>query len=131
MPNSSPPSRATQSLARTPLDQQFGDLDQRRVAGLVAEAVVEHLEAVEIDEQHRRRRRRSGSTRAISVSSWRRKPRRLGKRNQRIPMGELVELLDPLFEPRDFAAQPRDLGEQLRRIATVQCDTSCIVRHPR
>ena len=35
------------------MQQALGDIAQQRVAELVAERVVDHLEAVEIDEQHR------------------------------------------------------------------------------
>ena len=33
------------------------------------------------------------------------KPAAVGQRDQRVEMGELVELLDPRFEPGDLAAQ--------------------------
>ena len=39
--------------------QALGDLDQQPVAGLVAEAVVDDLEVVEVEEQHRDARHRS------------------------------------------------------------------------
>ena len=51
--NSSPPRRATVSPARRQLSSRAGDLHQELVAGAVAEAVVHHLEAVEVEEEHR------------------------------------------------------------------------------
>ena len=50
--NSSPPKRAAVSLGRMLRVQALGDLEQHRVAGRVAEAVVDRLEVVEIDEDH-------------------------------------------------------------------------------
>ena len=55
-PNSSPPSRPTTSEARTWRDQFARDRLEQRVAGRMAVAVVDRLEAVEIDEHQRRRR---------------------------------------------------------------------------
>ena len=49
--NSSPPSRATRSLLAHGAAQALGDLDQQPVAGLVAEAVVDDLEVVEVEEE--------------------------------------------------------------------------------
>ena len=51
--NSSPPMRATHvALVATAPLQALRDLDQQPVAGLVAEAVVDDLEVVEVEEQH-------------------------------------------------------------------------------
>ena len=50
--NSSSPSRATVSAARS-VRAGATDLDQHPVAGLVPEAVVDELEAVEVDAEHR------------------------------------------------------------------------------
>ena len=55
--NSSPPRRATVSPARRQALQAPGDLHEKLVAGAVAEAVVHHLEPVEIEEEHREVRR--------------------------------------------------------------------------
>ena len=49
--NSSPPWRAGRSLARA-VAQALGRFDEQHVAGGVAEAVVDLLEAVEVEEQH-------------------------------------------------------------------------------
>ena len=51
--NSSPPKRAAVSAARTLAGDALRDLEQDPVAGRVAEAVVDGLEVVEVDEQHR------------------------------------------------------------------------------
>ena len=76
--NSSPPRRASVSSSRSSVLEARADLAQHLVAGVVAERVVELLEAVEVDQQQRqlvaassaptRSRRASGSTR------WRRLP---------------------------------------------------------
>ena len=50
--NSSPPSRAIRSLGRTKRPHAPGELDQQGVARAVAEAVVDQLEPVEVEEQH-------------------------------------------------------------------------------
>ena len=52
--NSSPPGRATTSPSRTTDLQPRRDLTQHVVAGVVAERVVDRLEAVEVDEEHRK-----------------------------------------------------------------------------
>ena len=49
--NSSPPSRATRSPGRISSPSRRGDLDEQRVADAVPTGVVDHLEAVEVDEQ--------------------------------------------------------------------------------
>ncbi len=51
--NSSPPKRATVSPGRMLRLQPFAERDQQLVADRVAEAVVDELEAVEVEEQHR------------------------------------------------------------------------------
>ena len=51
--NSSPPSRATVSAGRTAAAIRPAERDQQRVAGGMAEEVVDALEVVEVDEQHR------------------------------------------------------------------------------
>ena len=50
--NSSPPNRATVSPGRTARAQARPSCDQQLVAGVVAEAVVDDLEPVEVEEQH-------------------------------------------------------------------------------
>ena len=50
--NSSLPSRATVALGGAARRQPIGDLTQHRIAAGVPEAVVDLLEAVEVDEQH-------------------------------------------------------------------------------
>ena len=51
--NSSPPKRATVSDARIDPVSRVGHRDEQLVADDVAEAVVDELEAVEVEEQHR------------------------------------------------------------------------------
>ena len=63
--NSSPPKRATVSTGRTAEAIRGAIVAQQRVADLVAERVVDDLEVVEVDEQHRQRpRARGGPARA-------------------------------------------------------------------
>ena len=50
--NSSPPKRAAVSLERMLCRQALGDVDQGRVARAVAEAVVDRLEVVDVEEHH-------------------------------------------------------------------------------
>ncbi len=50
--NSSPPKRAAVSLVADAVGQALGDVDQRGVAGAVAEAVVDRLEVVDVEEHH-------------------------------------------------------------------------------
>ena len=45
----------------------------------------------------------------------------IGKRDERILVRELVELLDPARQPRDLAAQLSDLGQHVRRLRDVRC----------
>ena len=51
--NSSPPSRASVSAGRVTMAKRLRNLLQELVAGAVAEGVVDLLEAIEVDEQHR------------------------------------------------------------------------------
>ncbi len=51
--NSSPPTRATVSPGRSDSAQPLGERHQQLVADGVAEAVVDELEAVDVEEQHR------------------------------------------------------------------------------
>ena len=52
--NSSPPSRAAVSPGADGVLESAGGLHQQFVAGLVADGVVDRLEAVEVDEEHGR-----------------------------------------------------------------------------
>ena len=66
--NSSPPKRTTVSLSRAPGPEAPGQLLQHPVAGRMAEAVVDQLEVVDVEEQHadpraRCARRRPGPAR--------------------------------------------------------------------
>ena len=50
--NSSPPSRATVLPSPAAGAEPLGDFDEQRVADVVAQAVVDVLEAVEVEQQH-------------------------------------------------------------------------------
>ena len=50
--NSSPPRRATSPRLADRVTQPGAELDEQQVAGVVAERVVEVLEAVEVDHRH-------------------------------------------------------------------------------
>ncbi len=93
-------------------DQHARDLDQRFVAGLVAEAVVDQLQSIEIDEQHRRIFivAAHAADRLVEAAHEAAAVRKL---DQRILVGELVELLDHLLQPRNFPAQPHNFVEQV------------------
>ena len=52
MANSSPPSRATVSALRSGCCRRGPDLGQQQVADVVAERVVDVLEAIEVEQQH-------------------------------------------------------------------------------
>ena len=54
--NSSPPKRATVSDGRTASTSRCADLAENEVAGGMAETVVDHLEIVQVDEEHADRR---------------------------------------------------------------------------
>ncbi len=95
------------------VDQHLGDLDQGLVTGLMAEGVVDHLKAVEVDEQHRGHvvvaadpvdRRLELAQEAAAVRQV----------DQDILMRQPVEQLDALLQLRDLGAQPPDFGEQCR-----------------
>ena len=60
IPNSSPPSRAAMSVSRIPLRIRSPTDDEHLVAGGVAQAVIDGLEVVEIEEQGRERTRAAG-----------------------------------------------------------------------
>ena len=57
--NSSPPRRQTWPRLAGDLHQPLADLDQQLVAGRMAERIVDVLEAVEIEQRDRGRRRRA------------------------------------------------------------------------
>ncbi len=66
-PNSSPPSRAAMSVARSSVLQALADLAQQLVARVVAERVVELLEVVEVEQQQRHARvARAGRDQAVA-----------------------------------------------------------------
>ena len=67
--NSSPPKRATVSPGPDLVGQPVGEVDEQLVAGAVAEAVVDDLEVVEVEEEHRQLGCGCGATRAIAISS--------------------------------------------------------------
>src|SRR4029079_15852026 len=90
-----------------PGDQQLRDLDQGFVPGLVAEAVVDQLQAVEVDEQHRP----ALAIAAGAIDEPLQRPHEASpvrQVDQRILMRELVELLDARLQLRDLPAQPAD-----------------------
>ena len=58
MANSSPPRRAATSSGAQAQPEPLADRAQERVAGRVAEGVVDELEVVEVDEEHDRDRAR-------------------------------------------------------------------------
>ena len=74
-----------------PHQQLLGDMDQRDIAAAMAEAVVENLEVVEVDEQHRRRNRMTlmpGDHR-FQVAQH---AAAIGERDERVAVGERLKL---------------------------------------
>ena len=102
--NSSPPSRASVSLGRMTSLKRCRDLLEQLVAGVVTEAVVDLLEAVEIDEQHRERRRCERAERASAWSSRSRNSARLARSGEPV-----VERL-----ARELLLEPHALGDVAR-----------------
>ena len=109
------------------LGKQVRDLDQRFVARPVPERVVDHLEPVDVDEQHRR-------PDPVTVDS-RNQPLQLAheaapirKIDQRIQMRQLVELLNALLQPGHLAPQRTDLFDQPVTIIDVD-DVGQLIRH--
>ena len=62
---SSPPQRATTSDGREPVGEPAHDLDQHLVADAVAEAVVDRLEPVEVDDEQPRRHAAADDARVL------------------------------------------------------------------
>ena len=90
--NSSPPSRARKHSSGSATCRQPRHLLQHLVAGLVAERVVDFLEAVEIEQQQRAvgRRLDVGEDRLLEFVL---EQRPVGEPGQRIVVGELFQLL--------------------------------------
>ena len=98
--NSSPPIRATVSPGRSAASSRRATDSQQPVAGLVAERVVDELEAVEVEEQH------GGAAVAVAAA---RAPQRLL---------EPVEEQRPVREPGERVVE-RAVAEPLDRAAVV------------
>ena len=106
--------------------QHLRDLDQGLVAGLVAERVVDHLQAVDVDEQH-------GGAVVVAADAVDRRfelaqeAAAVRKVDQDVLMGKLVEQLDALVQLRDLGAQSRDFREQPVGRPVISMTTSFIV----
>jgi hypothetical protein len=137
--NSSPPTRAIVSAERDRPAQALADLAQHRVAAAVAERVVDRLEAVEVDEQHREARldlvdAADGSEQLVLEDE---PVRQLG---QRVVVGDLLQigigLAQRLFEAvgaidevaLDARHEARHRERQDRRDAGQQ--RACVVGRP-
>ena len=103
---------------------QFRDLDQRQVPGAMAEGVVDRLEAIHIDEQHR-----GVSVIAADAGDEPLEPAdkaaAIGKVDQAVLMREMVELLDAFLQLGDLAAETRNLLDELLHVRVV----SYVVSH--
>jgi hypothetical protein len=90
-------------------------MDQSRVASLMAETIVDHLQPVDVDEQQ-------GAAIVVALrpvdhaGQLPLEPAPVGQGHQRIMVGQAVEFANQTLQPPDLAAQPRDLGTQLKRI---------------
>ena len=92
MANSSPPRRATVSLAAAGSRQAPADVDEQLVAGAVAEAVVDDLEAVEVEEQHGDARPALGARQGLREPVDEERP--VGQAGERVVEGLAGELVD-------------------------------------
>ena len=91
MANSSPPSRATKSVLRAQAGEAGGDRFQKLVADHVAERVVDALEFVDVDIEHRQLPVRRGVGQfALEPFVEQRAVRQVG---QRVVMGEVGDAL--------------------------------------
>ena len=130
MANSSPPKRATVSDARTASRRRSRGLAQQLVADAVAERVVDELEAVDVEEEHRACASSAagrGPGRAPRRSSKSVPVRQAGERVVQRLVGDAVARGQPLGDARhvrgDLLAehlQPlvgldRQAGEELER----------------
>ena len=88
--NSSPPSRATVSLSRTQSPSRSRDIAAAVVAGLVAEGVVDDLEAVEVEQHHRNHLFAAVSARHRLVQAVVEQDA-VGKLGQRIVVGQVMK----------------------------------------
>ena len=111
------------ALAHAALEQSR-DLDQGLVAGAMAERVVDRLQSVEVDEQHR--------SMGVVPANARDQPLELaaeaaaiGKIDQTVLMREMVELLHALLKLRHLPPQPADLLDQPLHVGV----SSHLVRH--
>ena len=103
-PNSSPPSRPTMSDSAGIVDERARHRVQRRVARGVAQRVVDPLQAVQVEEQHAMRR-----VVALDMGHDARQLAHegapVGDRQQRVLVGQLLELGDALLRRVELAAQ--------------------------
>ncbi len=108
-------------IGTRPGEQFLGDMNQGGVATHVTELVVQYLEIVKVDKQH-------GSRNAMPLVprdhyfQLAKHPPAVGKRNQRVAMGEHVQLGNLCLESRHIGAKTRYFFQQLYRVAPFQCD---------
>ena len=81
------------------------------VAGAMAERIVDRLEAVDVHEQHRALGVVAADPRDEPVELAQ-EAAAVGKVDQAVLVGEMVELLDPLLQLRDLAAETRNLLDE-------------------
>ena len=94
--NSSPERRATMSVVRTRSRRIVGDLADQVVAGVVAEAVVDRLEAVDVDDHHRALAAVAGAEGDVLVELGA-EAAAVEEAGQRVVVGEVAQLgLGPL-----------------------------------
>ena len=91
--------------------QQLGDVLERRVAGGVAPGVVDPLHAVDVEVEHA-----AGHAVALGEGDHARELAHEGApvehRRQRIPVGQLLQVLDPPARPAQLLAQALGLGHE-------------------
>ncbi len=104
--------------------QPVGDLAQHRVAGDVTERVVDALEAVEVEQQHRQPAA-GGARRAQRLLDARHQPRAVRQAGERILVGEAQHLL--LARGDAFAHVVEAAGELADLVAAADSDARVVV----
>ena len=134
--NSSPPKRASVSWGRTAVVSRAATELQQRVAGGVPEAVVDELEAVEVEEEDGEgRAARRGANRALQPVAQQGPVRQLGEVVVQCPVGEVGLVVEPgLDHGVELGGEDRDLaglvtgtvaGMGSSRAATIDSVTAC------
>ena len=99
--------------------QQLRHMAQGRVTRMVAEAVVDHLQPVHVDEQHGPGVTIAGGP-VDQLLELADKAPPVEQRHQRIVVRQLVKVFDALLQPRDGSTKTADLLDQQAGIRAVK-----------